>query len=61
MDSINAVAAYSVAQSTESVQSEAGIRVLKKAQDQDKAVLELLAKTFQAVATGLGQNIDVHA
>jgi hypothetical protein len=61
MDSISAVAAYSAAQSTERVQSEAGIRVLKKAQDQDKAVLDLLTKTFQAVATGLGRNLDVEA
>ena len=61
MDPINAVAAYSAAQNTESIKSEAGIRVLKKAQEQDKAVLDLLTKTFQAVATGLGRNIDFQA
>jgi len=61
MDSISAVAAYSTAQSTENVKSEAGIRVLKKAQEQDALVLQLLTKTFQAVATGLGQKLDVEA
>jgi hypothetical protein len=61
MDPISSVAAYSVAQSTENVQTEAGIRVMKKAQDQQKAVLELLDKTFQSLATGLGQQIDVLA
>jgi hypothetical protein len=61
MDSIRAVAAYSAAQSTEQVKSEAGIQVLKKAQEQDAMVLELLTKTFQAVATGLGRNLDVKA
>ncbi len=61
MDPINTVAAYSAAQNTENIKSEAGIRVLKKAQEQDKAVLDLLTKTFQAVATGLGRNIDFQA
>ena len=61
MDPINAVAAYSVAQSTENVQTEAGIRVMKKAQDQEKAILTLLDKTFQSLASGLGRQIDVQA
>jgi len=61
MDPISSVAAYSVAASQEKVETEAGIRVLKMANDEQKAVMDLLLKTFQAVATGLGQRIDVQA
>lgn len=61
MDTISAVAAYSVANSQSQVATEAGIRVIKMANDQQKAVMELLLKTLQAAATGLGQRIDVQA
>ena len=61
MNMINAVAAYSTAASNERVSTEAGIRVLKMANDQQAAVAELLLKTLEATATGLGQHIDVKA
>lgn len=61
MDTISAVAAYSVANSQSQMATQVGIRVLKMANDQERAVMALLLKTFQAAATGLGQNIDVQA
>ncbi|HOX04949.1 MAG TPA: putative motility protein [Planctomycetota bacterium] len=61
MDPISAAAAYSTAQATENVKTEAGVKVMKMALDQDKAVLELLAKTLQTATTGLGRKIDVQA
>jgi hypothetical protein len=61
MDPISAAAAYSVANSQSNTATEVGIRVIKMANDNQKAVMDLLLKTFQAAATGLGQNIDVQA
>lgn len=61
MDPISSAAAYSVAQSNEQVKTQAGIQVLKKAQDQEQVVADLLARTFQSMATGLGRKLDVQA
>ena len=61
MDTINAVAAYSTAASDERLSTEVGLRVLKMANDNQAAVAELLLKTLEATATGLGQRIDVKA
>jgi hypothetical protein len=61
MDPIAAVAAYSVAASQEKVGTEVGIRVMKMANDEQKAVMDLLLRTLQAAGTGLGQHIDIQA
>ena len=41
--------------------TEVALRTIKMSNDQQAAVLELLLKTMEAMATGLGQYVDVQA
>lgn len=58
---VASVAAYSTAVSQERLADEVSMRTLKKAMDQQGVVLDLLLRTFQAAATGLGRQLDVYA
>lgn len=61
MQEINSVAAMATGIQQARIETEVAMRTLKMANDQSEAVMELLLKTFQAAATGLGQYIDARA
>jgi len=61
VDEISSVAAMSTGMHQARIDAEVAIRTLKMASEQQEAVLELLLKTLEMTATGLGQHIDVRA